>query len=833
MLKANARYQYSTANVLQNIVWGAGTQSTVDALLARVAMQMQKATFIYATLNHSRQADMAAQIDYVARRLDPNAQPALSADQHLIPAAVVARFRIATQRKPPDGFRSAEDFPFRTGYNTLVAHLTQSTIQAEVGERQTIHQYLSLLKAQWLLQTIKSLPEFANLRDYAEDRKDVQDLENKIVKERTRPDLTYYSGVELESLPTNHFFIWEAAPKNVLRNRMLPFGEEKEIMSADLPVPPDYEGCRLVVFRDLANKQGTRVRLARQWARNGELLPPDSTPVDAYTHILKPLYTVASLTDQPLSIEICNADGTQEELYEFKDLKDVFKLQWALTSYAVFSDFEDVDWGIARSMKSNLIGKGSRIQMWWYDPDDMLEKVASDVQSPASKASGNTSILSRMTGASGKAILQDSESQRLPTNSMSTSKHSQTEIIEALPPYEPLLVVYHMDQKQYEYLCLTLHGQVYIEPAACDCIRHPQQCLRSVIRSGNNVKCQIKRVSVPRRRPKDTPNLNLFARSYLKGTSHHPRLDLAETVSTRDVVLDFGTARQRQRFNQQFEFILRLQRSREATQGILAKRAEYLSNKPRGEGQVKNRITGCVEPRTSPMASVATFGVDARSVMSDPGPHSQSIRSPIPAAPKPLSRRDSAVAPSASNGNPFHSTNPFRNAATSAVLPHSLPTTPLGIYPTTSAEPSGSSASSGSQTWPRTTQWTPHSPDDPYIDHPRTESDASASSALLQGVPIRNSSTRSTSTSSNQASLNRHASRSQRPSATLSEASRPSISSLAGPSVSSSNATASPAPTQSQAQPLPPPNPPATSTHRPSDSWTGDYAGRHVGESWL
>ncbi|KAI4113082.1 MAG: hypothetical protein LQ345_005869, partial [Seirophora villosa] len=275
LLNDHERFKRDTAGFVDNVVWHVSTQRDVDILRERVHFHATKLLVVSKPFETQLLLEIRRELQDVRRDVSAikgllvdvltNGESTLSqqsAAQRVtfpdIPSEIEARFVIAIHSDPPATYQDITDIPLKEGFDALVYHFSQSTVEFNPGfdpSQRTPEetQFLNLLKSKWILEKLEGSSSLAAADTAPLWASALAELKFDIINEYKRfntEQLVAPPKDVIARLPDKCFSIWvvEAPPilpPDLAEQRPL----EDQILEIALPDSIGTRRSSLHVFR--------------------------------------------------------------------------------------------------------------------------------------------------------------------------------------------------------------------------------------------------------------------------------------------------------------------------------------------------------------------------------------------------------------------------------------------------------------------------------------------------------------------------------------------------------------------------------------------------------
>ena len=525
LLSDNSKFQHNAAGFVDNVRWWLGVESEVEVLKERIRFHTTKILLITKPVEIQLLSDLRKDIWDVKRIVeeirsivDPNAAQELSHRRclsvHLpsVPLELDRRF-VAALNGRSGGTVDVKDFPLREGFDALVYHFGESTVNIprEYLNRRTpeLTQYLNLVKCRWILQKIMESSLFVHESLWG---RCIEDIEKNILREYRRFDAGQLTSPNLdviERLQEHCFSIWiDDHGTDVVPTLMDERPSEEKLLEIALPKAQGNRKPLLVVFR----KSDHELRLVHTTRddQNEMFYEAESHEIDLQFTRFIPLYAVPDSVSSTSTNNVlfCNRQGQGEKAYSLERLEDVYNLQQAVTGYKVGADLATISWA---TFKTTEKGKG-RVQIWRAKPLPRMalaEDTGGRAQSPIAGLPRQGTSLSSFTLA--ESVAATARGSLIYSASGPAVLFSKPEL--------PIVVIYTIFRNRWTFLRFELDAKVYINLQSCFCKDCDAKglCKRIIIESKGKLK-------IERHWADARDGLNTWDLALLKKPSH-PKTD--------------------------------------------------------------------------------------------------------------------------------------------------------------------------------------------------------------------------------------------------------------------------------------------------------------------
>jgi hypothetical protein len=458
ILKKHSAYLRNPSTFSQNVIWEFKIQASIDTLVERVKFHIAKITLVTEQLQDGLLRNMAATLNRIDRNVADihnvvvtgQLQPSTPATMP-VPSALASKFIAALMAaNRPQCFSASSQLPIQEGFDALVHHFYQSTVRSHgpPGSEQPLEQYINLVKARWLVQLLKQSSQFQQSFYY---KRATLRMEQLILEESYRPDLTPYSDAECQQVNEASYAIWNVEEFNT--DPMTDDRADNEEQILELPLR-DVPG-NLTIFK----MSDTELRLMRPVVNSGSLPPRDrETEINVHLHRCEPVYASPWSLDATCQIKISSSQVRSATVYDFKEISHVHEFQRAVTRFKVVYDQENVHW----SLDKKKAGGKARLQIWQYKP---LDPSRTNRLKPTSRSPSDSSATSGFSATTHQTVAESMTQDLNPSifsivhsPGVRNGNETETVILERVPL--PVLVIFTLVDKERTFLqlqCKWLH----------------------------------------------------------------------------------------------------------------------------------------------------------------------------------------------------------------------------------------------------------------------------------------------------------------------------------------------------------------------------------------
>jgi hypothetical protein len=397
ILTKHVDYQYDETGPFANVKWGLKMEKRVEQLRSDIQFHNLKIQLLLKPIELTILTEIAFGVEEILTILRERLGLAGNQEIDPIPDWLADRFLRAIETNSPGGFTTLERFPLKEGFDCLYYHFWRSTISSSHNEAsgKTIEQYLSLLKARWILDVLKRAAPFRSARRGSLYPPSVLGLEKQIISEYGRIDTHQFRDADLMRLDISAFLIWPEEPPVIPPSLAEPRLSEQEILRLQLPRATGAPREELIIFR----RGPTVLRLARNiFPSNSNMPQQESEKIDTHSIALIPWYVIQSqpLIGSPLRLEMSSGRSGGGTLYDFQTDEDLFSFQTAVTGYKPVADLRDVKWTLHKKSwfcRSESLEGVARVQIWSYNRHNEISSQTSEMgNAPYVRSTGSSSL---------------------------------------------------------------------------------------------------------------------------------------------------------------------------------------------------------------------------------------------------------------------------------------------------------------------------------------------------------------------------------------------------------------------------------------------------------
>ena len=442
LLADHVKFDSKRGNFLDNAFWHTSTEGKVNQLRSCIKLHDFKIRLFLEPLQ-MRLADHMLRNTY---EILEHVRPHVELPE--IPANFDIKFQDALKRDAPIPITDLNQIPLKESIDALILHHQQSLIGTKTSR--SPEQYLTLLKAHWLVEILSRSEALKQTRPGHLYRRIIKQVERHIVEQYAQTNISHYSEDALGTLKQSAFAIWPE--KIVVPGKRLtePTGREEKLVELSLVHQSLNKKRSLLVFRvDERN-----LRIVESLAPDDPTQGPKELKEKFFNlgnDRLVPLYTITASPRAEWNMEIIYGNGVAQVAYTLKERVDAFKLQRAFTGYDITFYSEGVSCtatykapgALSLFMRDGQHGGQGEVQLWQRPQRDRaIDSPESPRTSVRNRRSSTPSDPSHSTASRAFQGIDSS------VESVSQDENGEEVVLLSLLP-PPLLIAFTEDNKRY------------------------------------------------------------------------------------------------------------------------------------------------------------------------------------------------------------------------------------------------------------------------------------------------------------------------------------------------------------------------------------------------
>jgi hypothetical protein len=446
LLMAHIKFDSRRGNVLDNFFWHSSTQAEVENLRRRIQAHADKISLFVEPVRLQLATDTAAKAHLILEILLMQAGLSKTIELPKIPSSLDDRFRDALSRHSTIQIIDPSQIPLEEGVDVMRLHYRRSAVMSNgLVPDQTVEQYLHLLKAHWLVETLLKSDALKRTPTGHIFRQIIKQVQQSIAEHYKRDSSSPCTEDEFCALSMSDFDIWP--PKMVIREAPLtePIGREEMLVRLPVGSQSSNEKRELFVFRmDNGNRRIVYVR-----SSNGDAQRIRETEMffDLQNDRLAPLYAISTGPRTEWSMQVFYSNGASQADYPLQTRSDAFKLQQAFIGYETTAYSEQVSCAATYKkswpQRDGQYVSGGEIQLLqWPVPDP-------SPSAPKSPPPRGTTI-SMQSGSSHTKASWTFRDANPSLTSVSMAESGRPVVVTALPP-SPLIIAFTQDTGTYGF----------------------------------------------------------------------------------------------------------------------------------------------------------------------------------------------------------------------------------------------------------------------------------------------------------------------------------------------------------------------------------------------
>jgi hypothetical protein len=444
LLMAHVKFDSKRGTILDNFFWHASTQAQVEDLRRRVQAHADKISLFVEPVRLQLDTDIAAKTHDILHILMVHVGLSKTVELPKIPSSLDDKFRDALSRHTTiQGIHSSQ-IPLEEGVDVMILHYRKSTALSNGSVTdQTVEQYLHLLKAHWLVETLLKSDTLKRTRPGHLYRRIIKQVQQGIAEQYEREEISRYTEDELCALNVSDFDIWP--PKAPEPSLTEPTGREE--MLARLPVASQSSREKREIFVFRVDDRNLRIVYLRSSNDQTQFVRETETSFDLYSDRLVPFYAIATGPRTEWSMQVFYGNGVSQADYPLQTRSDAFKLQQAFIGYETTAYSERV-LCTATHKKSWLSRDGQHVSSG--EIQLMQWPVSNTTLSLPRSPPPNGTMSSMRSGSSHTKASWTFRDTNPSLTSVSEVENGKPVVITALPP-SPLLIAFTQDIGTYAF----------------------------------------------------------------------------------------------------------------------------------------------------------------------------------------------------------------------------------------------------------------------------------------------------------------------------------------------------------------------------------------------
>ncbi|KAL8997826.1 MAG: hypothetical protein Q9169_002998 [Polycauliona sp. 2 TL-2023] len=592
LLNDHERFKRDTAGFIDNVVWHISTQRDVELLTERVQFHATKLLVItkpfeiHLLLEIRRElqdlrrdvSEIKGLLVNLLRNEEPTRDALVSAQQVTfpeIPHEVICKFTEALSLNPPEDFRDVASMPLRGGFDALVYHFAQSTVEFNPGfdpSQRTPEetQFVNLLKSKWILDKMEQSSHLTSNNTAPLWTSALAEVKSDINKEYRRFDSNQLVAPPKDvivRLPDECFSIWvvEApplVPPDLAEQRPL----EDQILEIALPNAAGTRISSLHIFR----RSPIELRLVtttRDSANPGYHQEKGKLAIGHFivnTDITRviPAYATPGGNIESHNLLLSNRHVQDLRWQYLRNAEDVQSLQQALTGYRVHHHMNHVTWAINGSFdKPHKTGQ-AMLQMW--QPQSLAGPTEPPDTLPLSPMQSITTGTSPRSFSGSRASFAGSNGPSRRSTALSTastlfSGSSATSVMVGnrgngtaiKTPEPPVLVLFTLHEGKYTFLHFELTERVFVNPEKCHCRQNSKNPCRTVVIVTKDKTIDLRRFSSVSQEP--GKGLYTWDLARFRIPRHPQYRDVEVVKKVEYLTLEFGSVEAKNEFRKELK----------------------------------------------------------------------------------------------------------------------------------------------------------------------------------------------------------------------------------------------------------------------------------------
>ncbi|OCK75206.1 hypothetical protein K432DRAFT_409221 [Lepidopterella palustris CBS 459.81] len=434
-LGTHIKYGSQKGSFFDNAFWHGQVQAKVDEFRQRIREHTDKMSLLVDSVSLRLATETAAKTQDIHDRIVGSVE---RTERPNIPSGFEGKFQDSLARNPAIRISHPSKIPMKEGVDIMLLHFQKSTTVC--FEDYTDEQYLHLLKAHWLAETLLKSDAFKRIQPGHLYHRTVERVRQSIAELYQREDIRKYIEQPHE-LDSPNFDIWPR--KDVIPEKALTEPIGREDMLARLPVvsqSPDEER-ELFVFRK--DERRLRVVYLRSPTDTTKRIRETETFFDLTADRMVPLYAIATGPRTEWSVQLFYSSGATQVDYPLQTREHAFELQKAFIEYETAAYSENVSCTATYKKKGWAIRDGQHVSrgeiqlLKWP-----LPKVPrSPPISPPISPRPNGTISSTPSSSNFSRAVRTFADANPNLTSISEAENDKTVVVTALPP-SPVIIAF-------------------------------------------------------------------------------------------------------------------------------------------------------------------------------------------------------------------------------------------------------------------------------------------------------------------------------------------------------------------------------------------------------
>jgi hypothetical protein len=444
LLRAHVKYDTKRGEILDNLFWHSSTQAQVEDLRRRIQAHAHKISLFVEPVRLQLATDTAARTHDILEILMAHVGLSNKVELPNIPSSLDEKFQDALSRHTTIKVRDPSRIPLEEGVDVMILHYRKCTALSNgLVTHQTVEQYLHLLKAHWLVETLLKSDTLKRTRPGHLYRRIIKQVQQSIAEQYKREEIARYTEDELCALNISDFDIWP--PKVIIPEPPLTEPTGREEVLARLPVASQSSNEKRELFVFRVDDRNLRIVYLRSSNDQSQRIRETQTSFDLYSDRLVPFYAIATGPRTEWNIQMFYGNGASQADYPLQTRSDAFKLQQAFIGYETTAYSERVLCAVTHK-KSWPFPDGEDVS----NGEIQLLQRPVPTPSPSSPRSppANSTMSSMRSGSSYTRASWTFRDTNPSLTSVSEAESGRPVVVTALPP-SPLIIAFTQNTDTY------------------------------------------------------------------------------------------------------------------------------------------------------------------------------------------------------------------------------------------------------------------------------------------------------------------------------------------------------------------------------------------------